>query len=204
MTAALTTGRQQLHYRHRGPGAELRDRHPRELADRPQLRGGWDRAPGAYHTGTRCSRRMARLTAARSSANSSSVEEMNTRTRGSGVKITSVCAISSKASPQLPPWRRSCASSRRVPELARTATRPHNPQLMCSPTDQRLGREAAPAPRLGVLGDVRAAAVRAARHAIAAAGAKLRPRPGRRRLRRRPGGADPPPGWSGSGSAAPL
>ena len=36
MTAALTKGRQQLHYRHRGPGAELRDRHPRELADRPQ------------------------------------------------------------------------------------------------------------------------------------------------------------------------
>src|SRR6266536_3484740 len=35
MTAALTKGRQQLHYRHRGPGAELRDRHPRELADRP-------------------------------------------------------------------------------------------------------------------------------------------------------------------------
>jgi hypothetical protein len=43
MTAALTKGRQQLHYRHRGPGAELRDRHPRELADRPQLvrRAGW-------------------------------------------------------------------------------------------------------------------------------------------------------------------
>ena len=35
------------------------------------------------------------------------------------------------------------------------------------------------------------------------AGAKLRPRPGRRRIRRRPGGADPRPGWSGSGSAAP-
>ena len=35
MTPALTRGRQQPHYRHRGPGAELRDRHPRELADRP-------------------------------------------------------------------------------------------------------------------------------------------------------------------------
>jgi hypothetical protein len=33
--ATLTRGRPQLHYRHRGPGAELRDRHPRELADRP-------------------------------------------------------------------------------------------------------------------------------------------------------------------------
>ena len=35
----LTTGGQQPHYRHQGPGAELRDRHPRELADRPHISG---------------------------------------------------------------------------------------------------------------------------------------------------------------------
>ena len=45
------------------------------------LRGGWGRAPDSYHTGTRCSRPIARRAAARSSASSSSVEEMNTRTR---------------------------------------------------------------------------------------------------------------------------
>src|SRR6266568_8889580 len=47
MTAALTKGRQQLHYRHRGPGAELRDRHPRELADRPQSNGSGSGRCGA-------------------------------------------------------------------------------------------------------------------------------------------------------------
>ena len=52
-------------------------------------RGGCGRAPDSYHTGTRCSRRIARRAAARSAASSSSVEEMNTRTRWSGVKITS-------------------------------------------------------------------------------------------------------------------
>ena len=36
----LTRGGQQPHYRHQGPGAELRDRHPRELADRPHRRSG--------------------------------------------------------------------------------------------------------------------------------------------------------------------
>ena len=45
---------------------------------------------------------MARRAAARSAASSPSVEEMNTRTRWSGVKITSVSAITSQASP-LPP-----------------------------------------------------------------------------------------------------
>src|SRR6266704_6684857 len=49
MTAALTKGRQQLHYRHRGPGAELRDRHPRELADRPH--GHRIKAPLEYSRG---------------------------------------------------------------------------------------------------------------------------------------------------------
>jgi hypothetical protein len=43
---------------------------------------------------------IARRAAARSAASSSSVEEMNTRTRWSGVKITSVSAITSQASPQ--------------------------------------------------------------------------------------------------------
>src|SRR5215203_3447971 len=52
------------------------------------LRGGWGRAPDSYHTGTRCSRRIARSAAARSSANSSNAEEINTRTRWSGVSIT--------------------------------------------------------------------------------------------------------------------
>ena len=45
------------------------------------LRGGCGRAPDSYHTGTRCNRRIARSAAARSSANSSNVEEINTRTR---------------------------------------------------------------------------------------------------------------------------
>ena len=45
------------------------------------LRGGCGWALDSYHTGTRCSRRIARHTAARSVASSSSVEEMNTRTR---------------------------------------------------------------------------------------------------------------------------
>ena len=45
------------------------------------LRGGCGRAPDSYHTGTRCSRPIARRAAARSAASSSSVEEMNTRTR---------------------------------------------------------------------------------------------------------------------------
>jgi hypothetical protein len=64
------------------------------------LRGGCGRAPDSYHTGTRWSRVIARRAAARSAASSSSVEEMNTRTRWSGVKITSVSAITSQASPQ--------------------------------------------------------------------------------------------------------
>jgi hypothetical protein len=64
------------------------------------LRGGCGRAPDSYHTGTRWSRAIARRAAARSAASSSSVEEMNTRTRWSGVKITSVSAITSQASPQ--------------------------------------------------------------------------------------------------------
>ena len=63
-------------------------------------RGGCGRAPDSYHTGTKCSRRIARRAAARSSASSSKVEEMNTRTRWPGVKITSVSAITSQASPQ--------------------------------------------------------------------------------------------------------
>src|SRR5215468_11404680 len=63
-------------------------------------RGGCGRAPDSYHTGTRCSRVIARRAAARSAASSSSVEEMNTRTRWSGVKITSDSAITSQASPQ--------------------------------------------------------------------------------------------------------
>ena len=45
------------------------------------LRGGCGLAPDSYHTGTRCSRWIARRAAARSSASSSRVEEMNTRTR---------------------------------------------------------------------------------------------------------------------------
>ena len=64
------------------------------------LRGGCGRAPDSYHTGTRCSRAIARRAAARSGASSSSVEEINTRTRWSGVKITSVLAITSQASPR--------------------------------------------------------------------------------------------------------
>src|SRR6266487_4237952 len=66
---------------------------------RYMLRGGCGRAPDSYHTGTKCSRRIARRAAACSSASSSSVEEMNTRTRWSGVEITSVSAITSQASP---------------------------------------------------------------------------------------------------------
>src|SRR6516162_2128592 len=64
------------------------------------LLGGCGRAPDSYHTGTRCSRVIARRAAARSAASSSSVEEMNTRTRWSGVKITSVSVITSQASPR--------------------------------------------------------------------------------------------------------
>ena len=45
------------------------------------LRGGCGLAPDSYHTGTRCSLAIARRAAARSAASSSSVEEMNTRTR---------------------------------------------------------------------------------------------------------------------------
>src|SRR5262249_15841617 len=56
-------------------------------------------APDSYHTGTRRSREIARRVAARSAASSPRVEEMNTRTRWSGVKITSVWAITSQASP---------------------------------------------------------------------------------------------------------
>src|SRR6516165_8590054 len=63
-------------------------------------RGGCGLAPASDHTGTKCSRRIARRAAARSSASSPSVEEMNTRTRWSGVKITPVSAITSQASPQ--------------------------------------------------------------------------------------------------------
>src|SRR5215472_12476100 len=66
------------------------------------LRGGCGRAPDSYHTGARCSRRMARCAATRSAASSPSVEEMNTRTRWSGVKITSDSVITSQASPQPP------------------------------------------------------------------------------------------------------
>ena len=64
-------------------------------------RGGCGRAPDSNHTGTRCSRRTARRAAARSATSSPSEEEMNTRTRWSGVKITSVSAITSQASPRL-------------------------------------------------------------------------------------------------------
>ena len=62
-------------------------------------RGGCGRAPDSYHVGTRRSREIARRAAARPAASSSRVEEMNTRTRWSGVKITSVRAITSQASP---------------------------------------------------------------------------------------------------------
>ena len=55
----------------------------------------------------------------------------------------------------------------------------------------RVGRGAGPGMVVGGAGDVRAASLCAARHAIAAAGAKLRPYPDRRRGRCRPGGADP-------------
>src|SRR5215469_823813 len=55
-------------------------------------RGGCGRAPDSYHTGTRCSRAIARRAAVRSAANSPSVEEMNTRTRWSGVKMTPGCS----------------------------------------------------------------------------------------------------------------
>ena len=74
------------------------------------LRGGCGRAPDSYHTGTRCSRWIARLAAARSSASSSSVEEMNTRTRWSGVKITAArsAAASSRCEAAAPA---SCKSS---------------------------------------------------------------------------------------------
>src|SRR5215475_12596950 len=66
---------------------------------RYMLRGGCGRAPDSYHTGTRCSCRIALRAATRSGASSSSVEEMNTRTRWSGVKITAA--------------RSACGSSRR-------------------------------------------------------------------------------------------
>src|ERR1700757_2138303 len=55
------------------------------------LRGGCGRAPDSYHTGTRCSRAIARRAAARSAASSPSVEEINTRTRWSGVRMTPGC-----------------------------------------------------------------------------------------------------------------
>jgi len=62
-------------------------------------RGGCGRAPDSYHAGTTRSREIARRAAARSAASSPRGEEMNTRTRWSGVKITSVWAITSQASP---------------------------------------------------------------------------------------------------------
>src|SRR6185437_7618684 len=52
------------------------------------LRGGCGRAPDSYHTGTRRSRWMARRAATRSLASSSRVEEIKTRIRWSGVRIT--------------------------------------------------------------------------------------------------------------------
>ena len=85
----------------------------------------------------RCSRRIARRAAARSSASSSRVEEMNARTRWSGVKITSVSAITSQASPQ------PCGHEdhlrlavSRAAGLAPAATRPHHHQFICSPAGQ--------------------------------------------------------------------
>ena len=52
------------------------------------LRGGCGRAPDSYHTGTRRNRWMARRAATRSLASSSRVEEIKTRIRWSGVRIT--------------------------------------------------------------------------------------------------------------------
>src|SRR5215813_6287116 len=108
------------------------------------LRGGWGRAPDSYHTGTRCSRAIARRAAARSAASSPNVEEMNTRTRWSGVKITSVSAITPQASPQ-PPCHEDHLSPAGALEagLAPPATTPHDRQMISVPAKTNRGRQKA-------------------------------------------------------------
>src|SRR6185295_16546776 len=73
------------------------------------LRGGCGRAPDSYHTGTRRSRWMARRAATRSLASSSRVEDMKTRIRWSGVRITP-----GPARPIAHPPEEPCASIRRM------------------------------------------------------------------------------------------
>jgi hypothetical protein len=77
---------------------------------------------------------MARRAAARSPASSSSVEEMNTRTRWSGVKITAVSAITSQASPQPHDHEDHLRQAvTRAAGLAPAATRSHHHQFIYSP-----------------------------------------------------------------------
>src|SRR5215475_8650478 len=96
-------------------------------------RGGRGRAPDPYHAGTRRSREIARRAAARPAASSPRVGEMNTRTRWSGVKITSVWAITSQASPAAARHEDHLRQAgTREPRLAPPAARPRNHQLICS------------------------------------------------------------------------
>ena len=55
--------------------------------------GGWGRAPSSNSTGMRCSASIARLAAARSAASSSRVDDTNTRTRWSGVRIAGIGTV---------------------------------------------------------------------------------------------------------------
>ena len=132
----LTTGEQQPHYRHQGPGAELRDRHPRELADRQHPNRGRgrdaDRARQAGNQGSTQGPRPAAghpLRACRSAANQSSSQcggrSMRSRSSSSG----------SVYSPQPASVSSLCSGSRGLPAAVAASSEPVEPRRK----DMRLG-----------------------------------------------------------------